>query len=58
MMKNVGPNAFNTTKKSENIKVKDLKSKIMQLQRQIRDVGHEGYLEKECLLEDIRDLTK
>lgn len=60
MLKNAGPGAFNTTnqKKDESKRIKEMRNRVQQLEREVKDIGHENYLEKECLLEDIRDLTK
>ena len=60
MEKNQGPGAFNfgTSKKEESKRIKEFKSKVGQLEREVRDIGHENYLDKECLLEDIRELSK
>ena len=38
--------------------VRRLKSKVKNLEQELRDISHENYMEKECNLEDIRILSK
>lgn len=38
--------------------VRRLKSKVKNLEQELRDINHENYMEKECNLEDIRILSK
>ena len=42
MMKNVGPGAFSSipVKKDEPKKIKDMRNRVMQLEREVRDLGH------------------